>query len=44
MKLLNNFSIESFDHDDIFDEIRKIQLVAYERAKQKSDKFFRSIW
>lgn len=39
MKLLNNFSIESFDHDDIFDEIRKIQLVAYERAKQKSDKF-----
>lgn len=39
MKLLNNFSIESFDHDDIFTEIRKIQLEAYERAKQKTDNF-----
>ncbi len=37
MKHLNNFTIESFDHDDIFKEIRKIQLDAFQRAKEKAD-------
>lgn len=37
MKLLNNFSIESYDHDDIYAEVRKLQVTAFERGRDKAD-------
>lgn len=37
MKLLNNFSIESFDHNDIYGEVRKLQISAFERGRDKAD-------
>ncbi len=37
MKSLNNFSIESFDHDDINGEVRKLQISAFERGRDKAD-------
>lgn len=37
MKLLNNFSIESYDHNDINGEVRKLQISAFERGRDKAD-------
>lgn len=37
MKLLNNFSIESFDHNDINGKVRKLQISAFERGRDKAD-------
>ncbi len=37
MKYLNNFTVESFDHDDINGEVRKLQVSAFERGRDKAD-------
>lgn len=37
MKLLSNFNIENFYHDNIYQEARKLQVEAFKRGQEKAD-------